>query len=192
MKSFIKPAALLLAATCLLNGQALAQESVMESIEGEAYVVEGARVHKVQSTIVDQLYEVRISVPGSYHNQPDQEYPIIYVLDGQWNFTMAADIVGKIGYDGMIPEAIVAAITWGGEGDDPNQLRGRDFTPSQIPGVPLSGGASHFLQAIEEEIIPHVESLYRGNGERILTGSSLGGLFTTYACSKSPICSLAM
>ncbi|BCD97378.1 alpha/beta hydrolase [Marinagarivorans cellulosilyticus] len=188
MKSFFRSAALVLAASCLFGGQALAQENIdiMASIEGEAYVVEGARVHKIQSTIVDQLYEVRISVPGSYHSQPDQEYPIIYVLDGQWNFTMATDIVGKIGYDGMIPEAIVAAITWGAEGDNPNQLRGRDFTPSEIPGVQLSGGASDFLQAIEEEIIPQVESLYRGNGERVLTGSSLGGLFTTYAMLEKP------
>lgn len=42
------------------------------SLYGEQYVVPGASVHKVQSHIVDQLYELRISLPGDYYSQPDK------------------------------------------------------------------------------------------------------------------------
>lgn len=99
---------------------------------------------------------------------------------------MLADIGGKLSYDGTVPEIIVAAITWGGEGDDPNLLRGRDFTPSNNPYIPQSGGASEFLQVIAEELIPYTETLYRANQERVLVGSSLGGLFTSYAMLEQP------
>lgn len=156
------------------------------SLYGAPYVVPGATVHKVQSHIVDQLYELRISVPGEYHSRPEKEYPVVYVLDGQWNFTMLADISGKLAYDGTVPEFIVVAITWGGEGDDPNVLRGRDFTPSSNPRIPTSGGASHFLRVLEEELIPYSESLYRADQRRVLVGSSLGGLFTSYAMLEQP------
>lgn len=170
------------------NGYAQSVDQVddADSLYGARYFVPGATVHKVQSHIVNQLYELRISVPGEYHNRPEKEYPVVYVLDGQWNFTMLADISGKLSYDGTVPEFIVVAITWGGEGDNPDILRRRDFTPSSNPNIPASGGASHFLRVLEEELIPYSESLYRTDQRRVLVGASLGGLFTSYAMLEQP------
>lgn len=153
----------------------------------EPYIVKNARVHKVPSTIVpNQIYEIRVALPADYETAPDKEYPIIVVLDGQWNFTLTSDIAGKLAYDGMIPEAITVGITWGGEGDIPDLLRFRDFLRPEIPFLPMSGGAALFLESLTQELVPYVENNYRVNDKRVLLGVSLGGLFTSYAMVEKP------
>lgn len=165
----------------------LADNSVMAEIEGEPYIVPGAKVHKITSdNVPGQIYELRVALPGDYHTASEKEYPVIYVLDGQWNFTLVADIVGKLTYDGMMPEAVVVAITWGGEGDNPSVLRNRDFLLTENPLIPMSGGADKFLSALTEELAPYVESLYRSNGQRVLMGASFGGVFSSYAMLEEP------
>lgn len=154
---------------------------------GEPYIVKNAKVHKVHSSIVaNQVYEIRVATPSDYESSPNKEYPIIVVLDGQWNFTLAADIAGKLAYDGMMPEAITVGITWGGEGDIPDLLRWRDFVRPEEPFLPMSGGAHLFLESLTQELIPYVENNYRVNDKSVLLGVSLGGLFTTYAMLEKP------
>jgi len=150
------------------------------------YQMPGSTVHEVNSKVVGQLYELAVSVPSSYSENTAQTYPVIYVMDGQWNFSIVRDITGKLNYDGVMPEVIIVGVTWGGEGADPGVLRGRDYTPSAIPQIPNSGGADNFLTALETELIPFIEQHYRNNEERIVTGSSLGGLIVTYALLEKP------
>jgi pimeloyl-ACP methyl ester carboxylesterase len=131
------------------------------------------------------MYEVRVSVPEDYDN--DQELrPVIYALDGQWNFTLLSDIVGKLAFDGSIPDPIVVGITWADAGFQPAAERARDFTPVARADLPGSGGAAKFLQVLETEIFPLVQSNYRASTERVLTGGSLGGLFVSYALLERP------
>lgn len=161
--------------------------SAYAQTDGNAFVVPNTKVHKIQSNIVsNQIYEVRIALPGSYASSPNQKYPIVVVLDGQWNFTNVADIIGKLAYDGRMPEAITVAITWGGEGDNPDLLRWRDFLRPTMPEFPMSGGASLFLDALTQELIPFVENHYRVADKKVLVGASLGGLFTSYAMVEKP------
>lgn len=157
-----------------------------QHVEGSTYVVEGAKVHYHYSQIVGQLYEFNVALPNSYWSEPEREYPVVYVLDGQWDFTLTSSIVGKTNYDGMIPDVITVAITWGGENDDPNMLRNRDYVPSEFPFIPNTGGAENFLAALEEELIPYINSIYRNNDQAVLMGSSFGGLFTSYAMVEKP------
>lgn len=165
----------------------LASIHTLAQTDNGPYILQNSHIHTLDSTIVDgQTYEIRIALPGGYDPADSRTYPVLYVLDGQWNFTIIADISGKLIYDGDMPPAIIAAITWGGEGDDPNVLRFRDFLRPVIPELPMSGGAERFLHALTEELVPFVENHYRADGQRVLTGSSLGGLFTTYAMLEKP------
>lgn len=141
--------------------------------------------HRFQSRIVDDVYELRVSVPEDYDN--DQELrPVIYALDGQWNFTLVSDIVGKLAWDGSIPDPIVVGVTWADTAFQPGAERTRDFTPVANPNTPGSGGASNFLRVLEAEVFPLVESLYRASTERVLTGNSSAGVFVTYALLERP------
>ncbi|MGL1957318.1 MAG: alpha/beta hydrolase-fold protein [Colwellia sp.] len=152
----------------------------------KSYQIPGSVVHEVDSEIVGQTYELAIAFPGSYGQKPEKTYPVVYVLDAQWNFAMISSIMGKLNYDGTVSEAIVVGITWGGEGADANVLRGRDFTPTPFAHIPNSGGGKKFLTALEKELIPFIEKNYRNNEQRIITGSSLSGMFVSYALLEKP------
>lgn len=147
--------------------------------------ITGSQVRTLQSEIVDQEYQLLIKTPAGY-GQSNKTYPVIYFLDAQWDFPLMVSTYGQSYYDGFIPEAILVGIQWGGDNPDPNVLRARDFTPSHISEVPNSGGANKFLQFIKQELIPFVGNEYRSNNNRVLMGSSYGGLFTLYALFKEP------
>ncbi|MEJ0102676.1 MAG: alpha/beta hydrolase-fold protein [Bacteroidota bacterium] len=146
-----------------------------------AVTIPGTEVRTITSSIVQgQEYQLYISLPPGYKD-PGKKFPVLYVLDGQWDFTLAYSIFGEQYFDGFIPGIIVVGITWGGKTPNPDSLRARDFTPTNISRSPQSGGASKFLSFIKNELIPFIDSKYNSaKDERILMGSSLGGLFTLY------------
>jgi predicted alpha/beta superfamily hydrolase len=147
--------------------------------------IAGSQVRILQSKIVNQEYQLLIKTPAGYE-QSDKTYPVIYFLDAQWDFPLMISAYGQSYFDGFIPEAILVGIQWGGDNPDPNVLRARDFTPSNMTEVPNSGGAAKFLQFIKQELIPFVGNEYRSNNNRVLMGSSYGGLFTLYALFNEP------
>lgn len=57
------------------------------AIDGAPFVVPRSRVHLLSSKIVDQVYELRVSVPEDYGNDAGLR-PVIYALDGQWNINL--------------------------------------------------------------------------------------------------------
>lgn len=169
---------LILSLICLL----FLSEKLLAQDNESPHLTPNTFTHTLTSSIVaNQIYKLSVALPDSYHSNTNNEYPIIFVLDGQWNFTLVKDISGKLAYDGMIPQVITVGITWGGENDDPSILRFRDFLRPEIPFLPMSGGADLFLTALTEELVPFVQQNYRTNGKKVLLGTSLGGLFTTFA-----------
>jgi tetratricopeptide (TPR) repeat protein len=64
--------------------------------------------------------------------------------------------------------------------------RMRDFTYTVSENNPGSGGGKKFLDFIESELIPHIDSNYRTNSFRVLEGHSLGGLFTASTLMEEP------
>lgn len=134
---------------------------------------------KIHSSIVNQDYDLYINLPGNF--DASKTYPVIYLLDAQWDFTLVQAIYGQEYYDGFIPAAIVVGITWGGVNPNPDTLRRRDFTPTIEEPNPVGGGAEKFLSFIKNELIPIIDSKFKTKpDERTLMGSSLGGLFTLY------------
>ena len=64
--------------------------------------------------------------------------------------------------------------------------RYRDFTPTHAEGfhdedIPTSGGADNFLNFLKKELAPFIDKNYRTEPFRIIIGTSMGGLFTSYA-----------
>jgi predicted alpha/beta superfamily hydrolase len=146
-----------------------------------AVTIPGSEVRKITSSIVTgQEYELQILLPGGY-KYSNKKYPVVYLMDSQWDFPLVKSIYGQQYYDGFIPELIVVGITWGGEKPNPDSLRARDYTPTNESRLKQSGGADKFLSFMKEELFPFIEKNYKVNDERTLMGCSLGGLITLYA-----------
>jgi len=164
---------LMLLLSCLWNINSFAQFPKVE--------IPGSEVRKLNSTIVNQEYELHISLPNGYGTN-NKKYPVVYLMDSQWDFPLVKSIYGQHYYDGFIPELIIVGITWGGTDPKPDSLRARDYTPTHELHFKQSGGADNFLSFMKEELFPFIETNYKAAKEdRVLMGCSFGGLITLYA-----------
>jgi predicted alpha/beta superfamily hydrolase len=145
-----------------------------------AVTIPGSQVRKIQSAIVHQEYELHILLPGGYASS-NKKYPVVYLMDSQWDFPLVKSIYGQHYFDGFIPEMIIVGVTWGGDKPNPDSLRARDYTPTNELRMIQSGGADQFLSFMKTELFPFIESNYKADPDnRNLMGCSLGGLFTLY------------
>ena len=145
-----------------------------------------SQVRQLESAATGRNYDIYVLLPPDYA-QNQKQYPVLYVLDGQWDFKLLDSIYGGLLYDGFVPEMIIVGITYSGEDADYNALRAMDYTPVHDPFVAGSGDASKFFAFLKEQLIPFIESEYQADAsQRVLMGSSYGGTFTLYALFSEP------
>lgn len=109
---------------------------------------------KYKSKYTKIEYPYSVYLPPNYETSK-QKYPVLYLTDGQWvkEFYKAVEAHHK--------EFIVVAIEQGPEN--------RRFEDYKLPG------ATAYSRFLKEEIIPHIESQFRTNSNRLFWGASLGG-----------------
>lgn len=134
----------------------------------------------ITSNVVSDSFYILISVPDGYYTS-DKKYPVLYVLDGDIAFGMAASIARYLQIGENIPELIIVGIGYGKIDKSAGEKRRRDYRPVK------SGGAENFLLFIKDELIPYIDSNYRTiPNDRTINGYSIGGLFTLYALFTQP------
>lgn len=135
----------------------------------------------VSSVILKQERELSIYLPPSYYASPNQKYPVLYILDGDYNFQYVAGLMElEGGISERIPELILVAIS----GKDSETYK-QNCKPN-LSGIEDSGNADKMAEFIAKELIPHIDSEYKTNGYKILAGHSLGGLFVTNTAINHP------
>jgi len=134
----------------------------------------------IASKNVEDTFHIFISVPDNY-NTSEKLYPVLYVLDGDIAYGMAASIVRYLQIGGNIPELIVVGIGYGSIDKAAGNKSRRDYRPI------AEGGAENFLSFLKDELIPYVDSTYRTiPGDRAISGYSSGGLFALYTLFTQP------
>jgi uncharacterized protein len=136
------------------------------------------------SAIVGREYHLSVWLPESYTTS-NQDYPVIYLLDGDINFGMAAGLTPLSHWTLGTPEVIVVGINYDMESYDQFvKLRELDFKIPEIRDAPADSYANLFLDALTQEMIPFIESNYRTvPTDRCLMGYSSSGFF----CSLCPV-----
>jgi hypothetical protein len=170
-------------------GAAGAQVPATPPAADPAVTMPGTELRTLRSTATGQDYDIYVLLPNGYARDPSARYPVLYVLDGQWDFKLLNSIHGGLVYDRAIPEILVVGITYSGTDPDYNALRAADYTTVPVSRVPGSGGAPRFLAFLRDEVIPFIAANYRADpspSRRVLMGSSYGGLFTLYALFSEP------
>ncbi|WP_165699462.1 alpha/beta hydrolase [Hymenobacter jejuensis] len=144
--------------------------------------------HRVmQSKVAGHTYDVYVHFPVGYAQAAGKKYPVLYVVDGDNDFSPTLEYLGLLMAEYHIPEPLVVAIGDGGLIGTPTNKRNRDFTPTATTAMPGSGGAPAFLGFIEQELMPFVEKNYQADpAQRSLYGYSMGGLFGTYVLFQKP------
>jgi len=140
----------------------------------------------LRSEALGEERAVLVSTPASY-GRGEERYPVIYLTDGEGQFLHTVATAAFLARNGRMPEAIVVGIT--------NTDRTRDLTPTRASlttgdgrrlDFPTAGGADRFLQFVESELVPFVDSRFRTRPFRVFCGHSFGGLFALHAFFSKP------
>jgi len=137
------------------------------------------KTHTFYSSILKEERTIWVYNPGpdKSHAGSGERYPVLYLLDAEEHFHATAGIIKQM--TGRWPGMIVVGIT--------NTNRRRDLTPPSTAAKDSnSGGADNFLQFIESELIPRVDSMYYTAPYRIFSGHSLGGLAVVHTLVNRP------
>jgi len=158
------------------------------------------------SNILGQEMVLFIKIPATYKTDTQKVYPCYYGTDANRSFAMIADMANSFEVPVIVePEIFVVGIGYRiRDLGDWGAWRTRDLTPTNVPSSDTywtgifskfagrqlevkTGGAAKFLECIEKEVFPFMESNYRVSGTgRGLGGYSYGGLFSLYVLFKRP------
>jgi uncharacterized protein len=139
-------------------------------------LVAGERV-TLPSKVLGEDRAVFVAVPDSYARTA-RRYPVLYLTDAETQFEHTTATAAFLARNGFMPEVIVVGVQ--------NTDRTRDLSPTRDPDFPTSGGADRFLEFLETELVPFVESGYRTAPFRIFAGHSAGGNFAFHAMRVRP------
>jgi len=131
----------------------------------------------IKSKILNEDRPVVIALPKDYATS-GAHYPVLYLTDGLQNIWHVMGTTEVLARTGSIPPLIIVGI------ESTNRLR--DFTFSISKNNPGSGGGKKFLEFIEKELIPYVNTNYRSASFKVLEGHSLGGLFAATTLIEKP------
>ena len=135
----------------------------------------------IHSIILQENRPFSVYFPPSYFKNKKQKFPVLYILDGDYNFKYVSGILElQAGIAENIPEMILVAIS----GKDTPTYR-KNCKPN-IKGVKDKGNADKTIQFIEKELIPYVNDNYKTNNFKILAGHSVGGIFVVNAALNKP------
>ncbi len=142
----------------------------------------GSEMRTMKSTNTGRTYDLYIHVPADYGKDVKQKYPVVYIMDGQWDFKLMDSVLGGLVYDKFVPQMILVGVTYSGDDVNYDQLRMMDLSPVAEAKRKGSGDGPKFYAFLTKEVIPLIEQNYRADPkQRMLMGSSMGGLFTLYA-----------
>jgi hypothetical protein len=156
------------------------------------------------SKILGQEMVLYIKIPATYKTNTQKIYPCWYCTDGNRSFAMIADMANSFEVPIIVePEIFVVGIGYKiRDMGDWGAWRTRDLTPTNVPSTDTywaglfskfvgrqlevkTGGSAKFLECIEKEVFPFMESNYRVSSTgRGLGGYSYGGLFSLYVLFK--------
>jgi hypothetical protein len=155
-----------------------------------AFEIPGSLLLDVPSELTGKQHQLILGLPPSFEKEPTRRYPVLYLLDGQWDFSLVSALSGGLRYDQVLPEMLIVGLSYAGEDPDYGALRSDDYLPTRArggDGKEKGGGAPRFLEWLESVVIPQMEKGYRADPERrILAGASYGGLFALHVLFENP------
>lgn len=145
--------------------------------------------------------QLKISVATPAIVPPDVRVPVLYVVDGDLVFGMAAEIARALASAEGMPALYVVGIGYDVDYELFLKLRTADLSPplgaeaqqkmgalGAMIGSDSNGGADAFLSFIVDRLMPEIAARYPQTQESdsFLFGHSLGGLFTAHALMTRP------
>jgi predicted alpha/beta superfamily hydrolase len=140
----------------------------------------------IHSNILNEGRVVWVRTPQNYEKTKGP-FPVLYLVDGPSHINLVASTMDFLALGDRMPPLVIVGIA--------NTDRTRDMTPSHadeknadgtVHADPTSGGADHFVDFIQNELMPEIERRYRVAPYKIFAGHSFGGLLAVHILITRP------
>lgn len=142
-------------------------------------------------------YRLDVALPRSLvaAREPDRRFPLLLVLDSDYAFAIARNVVEHLSDRGDLPEMVVAGVGYAGSATRHQYRlhRSRDYTPTRSATggygpeyQAFSGGAKMFRRCLDKVLLPALAANFATGRPRVLSGHSYGGLFTADTLLRRP------
>ncbi len=149
---------------------------------GSAYALSGTEVWDVPDPQSGRTYQVFVSLPKSYAENPNRSYSVLYVTDADYGFPIVRQISRRLNADGKkLDDFILVGLSYA-VGEDSMNSRRRDYTPSlagahDAPAAAIHGESKSYMSYLRDAVFPFVAGKYRTNeSQRMFLGHSYGAL----------------
>ncbi len=141
--------------------------------------------NSIASKALGEQRTVNVVLPSGYAQSRDKRFPVLYLIDGGVDQDLlhvagAAQLGGIWGRSG---EVIVVGIE---TKDRRKELVGPTSDPELMKKYPTAGHSAAFRKYLRDEVKPFVEGAYRTNGQDVVIGESLAGLFIVETYLNDP------
>ncbi|MBU0718747.1 MAG: T9SS type A sorting domain-containing protein [Planctomycetes bacterium] len=128
--------------------------------------------HTIYSTVMGLTFGYGVYLPPNYDAGRPEGYPVVYMLDGQEYYALASinNTADYLIHHGLMDEAILVL-------QQPVD-RNNEYWLNEA-----------FVAFLGDELVPEIDAAYNtihAPGGRAVSGVSLGGLTSTYACIHRP------
>lgn len=174
---FVLFAAVLLAGACATGASAGGAGAGQPIVLGQGY--------EIASAALGEARQVNVYVPADYAAS-GKSYPVLYLIDGgvDQDFIHIAGLSQHASISASFREMIVVGIA--------TQDRRRELTFPAVNDTtlkkdyPTHGESAKFRAFIADEVKPWVARSYRTDGQDVVIGESLAGLFVIETFLKQP------
>ena len=138
----------------------------------------------INSVELGEQRELQILLPENYQSDLKSTYPVIYLLDGDYNFHGISGMLDLLANKGqLIPKVILVGLA-----DRGTEKYRKYMTPndSASPIKNNKGAAEQFLAFLNKEVKPYINKHYRASNHSTLVGHSIGGLFVLNSLLAAP------
>jgi len=167
-------------------GQPVKETQAPGAPAGPPYQLDRTETFELPSPETGNTYKIVVAFPEDYAGAPaGKTWPVVYVIDAQWQFPLIYSVAGALTYDGDMPSVLLVGISWKTTNGDLMALRDRDLTPAG-KSRPDYGRAEEFQDFFRRTLFPRIESRYPANQHRTVTGCSTSALFVFYTLLSQP------
>ncbi|WP_396140660.1 alpha/beta hydrolase [Flavobacterium sp.] len=136
----------------------------------------------ISSKRLNEEREITIGLPPSYDKNPNQKYPVLVLLDGDFLFNAFQGALSYSNYWDDLPEVIIIGIS-----QNKNNERETDCAVDQENGLPTEKGEA-FFEFIGLELLPYIEKKYRTAPFKIIAGlDTTAGFLNCYLYKDVPL-----
>lgn len=154
--------------------KALLIACLLFSFMGKAEVILSGQRVVIDSQVLAETREIQVLLPEGYQAEQSSTYPVIYLLDGDYNFHGISGMLDLLANKGeLIPKVILVGIA-----DKGTSTYRKNMAPSEQ--------SAKFLSFLTNEVKTLIDKEYRTSDNNILVGHSIGGLFVINTVLESP------